>query len=277
MTVFVMRKVVINRLCCFYIDIDMKTTFLSFGGPTKDYHDAVERICRQAYKFELFDRVIGLTEVDLQNDSDFWLKHQDFINSNSRGYGYWLWKPYIIKKTLESMNENDVLLYADCGCELNYEGKPKLLDFINLVKKKHIIGTSAASKDTDYTKMDLTRYLHMEEDVDLLKRNQMAATTLIMVKNESIVELMEQYYEICSNNYHFIDDTPSVEPNFGDFIEHRHDQSVFSLLVKKSNLINYDMDPSYWGCGVEARHNYLNGGIEYPIWTCRNKTGASIV
>lgn len=253
----------------------MKIYFLTFGGPTSEYHHAVERICKQAETFGLFYKVVGLTERDLQNDAELWLKHNDFINSNSRGYGYWLWKPYIIKKTLASMDDGDVLLYADCGCELNYAGKSKLLDLINQVKIKNIIGTSAASTDTSYTKMDLTTHLQMENNIDLLKQNQMAATTLLMVKNELIVDLINEYYEISSNNYHLIDDTPSVENNFCDFIEHRHDQSVFSLLVKKYGLKNYDLDPLYLG-GVESKQNYINNGMEYPIWTCRNKTGVSI-
>ncbi len=91
--------------------------------PTKNYHDSVERICKQAKKMEVFDEIIGLTEKDLQNDENFWLKHNNFIESNLKGYGYWIWKPYIIMKTLEKMNNNDILLYLDCGCELNYLGK----------------------------------------------------------------------------------------------------------------------------------------------------------
>lgn len=254
----------------------MKIYFLSFGGPSNDYHDAVERICKQAESFELFDKIIGLTETDLQNDEEFWTKHKDFITSNPRGYGYWLWKPYIIKKTLESMDRDDILLYADCGCELNYMGKNKLFDFIELVKIKNIIGTSAGSSDYNFTKMDLTKYLQMENNIDLLKIRHMQATTLMMVKNDLIIKLINEYYEIGSNNYHFIDDTPSIETNTCDFIEHRHDQSIFSLLVKKYGLLNYDLNPTDWGYGLPAKNNYLIDGIQYPIWTCRNRTGISI-
>lgn len=254
----------------------MKIYFLSFGGPSNDYHDAVERICKQAESFELFDKIIGLSEKDLQNDEEFWTKHKDFINSNPRGYGYWLWKPYIIKKTLETMDNDDILLYADCGCELNYMGKNKLFDFIQLVKIKNIIGTSAGSSDYNFTKMDLTKYLRMENNINLLKIRHMQATTLMMVKNDLIIKLINEYYEIGSNNYHFIDDTPSIEKNTCEFIEHRHDQSIFSLLVKKYGLINYDLDPTDWGYGSPAKNNYLTNGIQYPIWTCRNRTGFSI-
>ena len=38
--------------------------------------------------------------------------------------------------------------------------------------------------------------------------------------------------------YHNIDDTPSIIPNYPNFKEHRHDQSIFSLLTKKYNLFS---------------------------------------
>jgi hypothetical protein len=37
-------------------------------------------------------------------------------------------------------------------------------------------------------------------------------------------------------DYHNVDDTPSIIPNCPNFHQHRHDQSLFSLLVKKNNL-----------------------------------------
>ena len=32
------------------------------------------------------------------------------------------------------------------------------------------------------------------------------------------------------NDYHFIDDSPSVAEEYPEFIEHRHDQSILDLL-----------------------------------------------
>jgi hypothetical protein len=47
--------------------------------------------------------------------------------------------------------------------------------------------------------------------------------------------LVNEWYEI-SSYYHNIDDSASVMRNFNCFIEHRHDQSIFSLLTKKYNM-----------------------------------------
>ena len=49
----------------------------------------------------------------VKKDEIFWENHSSFIENNKKGYGYWLWKPYIIKKTLEKMKKGDILLYLD--------------------------------------------------------------------------------------------------------------------------------------------------------------------
>lgn len=53
-----------------------------------------------------------------------WRRHMldsQFVNENrgtldqSRGAGFWLWKPYIILKTLHSVKDGDYVMYADAG------------------------------------------------------------------------------------------------------------------------------------------------------------------
>jgi len=66
----------------------------------------------------MFNKIISYNDKDLNNDEEFWKKHGNFIENNKRGNGYWIWKPYIIMKNLDLMNDNDILLYLDCGCEV---------------------------------------------------------------------------------------------------------------------------------------------------------------
>ena len=65
-------------------------------------------------------------------------------------------------------------------------------------------------------------------------------------------EFLTDWYSIACN-YHFVDDSPSIHPNDPSFREHRHDQSIFSLLIKsdkykdtmnkKSNILDKPCDP----------------------------------
>ena len=231
--------------------------FVSFGGPTLNYLEAVERICNQAKNFNIFKEIYKYTDKELKDDNEFWAKHGDFISNNHRGYGYWLWKSYIIKLSLDKIDDNNILLYCDSGCELDIKYISNFNKLIEKTNEKLIIGTYSSSNDILFTKMDTIKYFNMENH-HKLKDNHMQATTLMMKKCDIITSLINEWYDICSNNYHLIDDSPSIEKNFDNFIDNRHDQSIYNLLVKKYNLHNYDMSME-----------------NSPVVTSRNRSGIS--
>lgn len=233
--------------------------FASFGGPSINYLEAVDRICNQARSFNVFREIYKYTDSDLKNDYNFWSKHGDFLSNNHRGYGFWLWKPYIIKITLEKINNEDILLYLDSGCELNINNVNNFYTLLDKTNEKLIIGTYSASNDITFTKMDTIKYFNMENHSKLAD-NHMQAGILMMKKCDIITSLINEWYDICSNNYHLIDDSPSIEKNFDNFIDNRHDQSIYNLLVKKYNLHNYDMT-------IENS----------PIVSNRNRSGISLL
>lgn len=72
--------------------------FITFGAGGQNYIDAGKRLIKQAKSTGYFDKTILYTEKDLKNDKHFWNPHSEFISKNKRGYGYWIWKSYIIKK-----------------------------------------------------------------------------------------------------------------------------------------------------------------------------------
>ena len=242
----------------------MKKYFITFGGPASNYHDAVNKICNQAKKIELFDEIIGYTEKDLQNDQDFWAKHSNFIQNNHRGYGYWIWKSYLILKTLNKMEDNDLLLYLDCGCEINYYARDEMIELFNKMNDKVLVCSSAEGCNIEiYTKMDTINFIENTLDT---KVNMMQAGILLLKKSDIIIKLISEWYNLCSN-YHLINDAQSLSSNVNGFKEHRHDQSILNLLVLKYNLINYDIGTP-WCSG-----NWHNCAKKWPIWTLRNKSG----
>lgn len=206
--------------------------FMTFGSHN-NYIGAAKRLIKQVDDTELFDRTILYTSEDLKNDNTFWKIHKDFIENNKRGYGYWIWKAYLLKKTMDQMKDNDILLYLDCGCEINYKEKIHLSNLFEIVKSDYIIGTPA-SNEKHYNKMDILVYLNMLDEKHLITPQRQSGIILFLVCDKTR-QLVNEWYEI-SLNYHMIDDSPSIHKNFDCFIEHRHDQSVFSLLTKKYNL-----------------------------------------
>ena len=207
--------------------------FITFGGGGPKYIDAGNRLIMQSRKLDLFDDYQLITDADLKNDSEFWEQHKDFISKNKRGYGYWLWKPYIIKKTMEKMNDGDILLYLDGGCELSETQKTKgiMNECFEYVKKDYIIGTLYPDIEMNWCKMDLLIDLNLV-NAPFLKTYQRQGGTNMFLVCQKTKDIINEWYTI-SCNYHLIDDSPSFNKNYSCFREHRHDQSIFSLLTKK--------------------------------------------
>lgn len=216
--------------------------FITFGAGGQNYIDAGKRLVQQAKTTGYFDKTIFYGEEYLKNDKDFWSKHSDFILNNKKGYGYWIWKPYIIKKTMENMKEGDILLYLDGGCEIG-EGNGRygknhtsnMLDYFEYVKNDKIIGTYTCV-EKNWNKMDLLIHLDMQND-DSINKSQHQAGALMLYVCEKTEWLVNLWYNT-GCNYHLIDDSPSINPNLSCFKEHRHDQSIFSLLTKKYKIFS---------------------------------------
>lgn len=206
--------------------------FLAFGGPSSNYHNAATRICKEAKTFHMFDHIVRKTDLDLKGDPTFWNTHGEFIEQNKRGYGHWLWKSYIIKRQLEQMNNGDVLVYADAGCALNLQGKKRLYEYIHMAQhsKNGILGFQLLYIEREWTKMDLIEELKAHDHIE---SGQVMGSALIICKCPESVALVDKWYSIGSQ-YHYIDDSPSIRPNHILFKEHRHDQSIFSILHKQS-------------------------------------------
>jgi hypothetical protein len=227
--------------------------FITFGAGEQNFIDAGNRLVGQAESTGKFDSVRLFTDIDLKDDTEFWPKHSEFILKNRRGYGYWIWKPYLIKRTMDALVDGDILLYLDSGCEIDARFSNHFDKLFDIVKKDYIIGSKVCIERV-WNKMDLIVELDMLDDKHLNSLIRQGGTNMFYVCDKTR-ELVRRWYELACN-YHFIDDSPSILPNLPDFKEHRHDQSIFSLLTKKMGLFSKE-------------------GLGPVIKIYRNKTGTS--
>ena len=238
----------------------MKIHFITFGS--EGFESAVSRICNEAESFDIFDSVKGYNHLN-SFDEEFKNKHMHFINNNRRFYGYAVWKPYIVLKELETMKDGDILLYCDAGCELKATGKKRMFEYIDIVKESSlgVLGFQLNHLERCWSKMDLINHLKADNFLDTFQIN---STAFFIRKCEYSTTLFKRWYEI-AHNYHLIDDSPSVIPNHPEFNEHRHDQSVFSLLCKTMHA-DYIPDETYI-----VENNQVVWKPEYPIWASRRR------
>jgi hypothetical protein len=137
---------------------------------------------------------------------------------------------------MEKMNNGDILLYLDAGCEIDVKKKEQFINYFELVKEELLIGTLARYNEKFLTKADLFLELNLLDD-EYLNTIQHQAGVLLFLVCDKTRNLVNEWYDIgCT--YHNIDDSPSNTNTIICYKEHRHDQSIFSLLTKKYNLFS---------------------------------------
>ena len=211
--------------------------FLTFGTP--DYKKQLDRISHEASLFEMFNTITAASLSDL--DNDFMRKHSMFMQNNPRGYGFWIWKPQIVLQKLREINDGDVLVYADSGCNLNYHGKDRMNEYIEYAKSRSNTGVVCFQmpphKEKCYTKLAVFDYLKAHQYADYF---QIHATSFIIRKCGLSMSLVTDWSNM-TQMYNYIDEHDRML-QIREFIDFRHDQSIWSILNRLygSYVINTD-------------------------------------
>lgn len=210
------------------------------------------------------DRIIKYSSKDVpQSYKNF---HKD-IFSYKQGAGLWLWKPYLIDKTLREMAEGEWLFYVDSATV-----------FIRPVS--HLI-RCAQENNTDvmlYELPLLDRQFTKKECYDALgltnySQNQTLATFLLLKNTAKTRVFVQEWLGLCEQE-------PLLAPKnfygggeFPDFFAHREDQSLLSLLRMKHGLPVF-RDCSDYG---ETPHMYFSKAYAYVPKTYPNSDYPTIL
>jgi len=181
-----------------------------------------------------FDKVICASPRDL--DKEFRLKHKNLLRYYHRGGGYWVWKPYIIRKVLATLKKEDFLFYVDADHYVTEAIEP----LIKLMLKWNqdllpFEGVLPNSKEICWNKRDLLLAMDCDRPEFFNTPNIRAASSLWKGDSSFALKFLDEWMSYAENE-HFLTDIPSKTLNYPEFLEHRHDQSIYSLLVKKHGL-----------------------------------------
>jgi hypothetical protein len=229
------------------------------------YVKASSNLRKMAIEYDIFDsiQVYGLN--DIKEDLEF-KQHLPFLQ-NRRGFGYWIWKPYIIWKKLCSIPENDILVYLDSCSSLNIEGKPRFMEYIDIVKTNNS-GNMFIEMDSiiqDWCKMDTIFRLNAQS---IQTEKEVVPGVIFTMNNKKNRKLFKSVFDIIRSDYHLVDDSPSIIPNVATFHEHRHDQSIFSIIVRQhySDSVYSNIFDEFYFEGLNPKFKRE----DYPIWIHSN-------
>lgn len=248
----------------------MNLHLVSFGS-SYNYKGANKRLYNQATQWKdqdapVFESVNIFDESELiNNHQPFCQTHVHHINCNPRGFGYWIYKSYLISHVMKSLPEDDIVVWIDSGCQLNYEALPRLKEYVDMANTSGIVCFDVGMPEQQWTKMD-TMHRILGESRDHFNTGQLISGIVFWKNNQFNRDLVNEWYQLCmADNYIYATDVASKIPNQPMFVEHRHDQSILSLLIKKHGKYMPLKDETYF-------KNWHVDGKDYPIWATRNNS-----
>jgi len=216
-----------------------------------------ENLKLSALYSKFFDEITVFTPNDL--DEHFKIQFNQIL-SFGRGGGYWLWKPYFLKKAMDNINDGDILIYLDAGCMVNIKGRKRFEDYID-----QLINDQSGSllfhlhfKEYQYTKQEIFNYFRSNEA--MVQSGQRISGIILFRKCANSVTIVEKWLQAVYDDPWLFTDYLLLPQRVG-FIENRHDQSVLSMITKIHNATSIP-DETYF-------LDFEKEGGRFPFWATR--------
>lgn len=164
------------------------------------------------------------------------------IKLSERGSGYWAWKPFIIQKKIEDIPEGDVVFYCDVGRIFPYKRIEYRIDCYldwmshhnqDMMPGIHIPWKGPMAK---WTKRDAFIAMGMDRE-EVYQAAPIQASFSIWRNTQKSRQIIHEWMNAASQRALISDDADvSKFPELPIYHDHRHDQSLLSLVCLKHDI-----------------------------------------
>lgn len=202
------------------------------------------------HNMHCFDEILALGPNDLE--AKFLQRWDPFMKKHNRGYGYWIWKPQVVRQGLQSIGHGDFLFSMDGGQCLRQNARESLLSacLTLLCSKYDVMLFSSLLPEKEWNKRSIynivRKYTHPEEDPPAPpetwaftpNEDQSMGGFALIRKTPATVKFIDMWLHLATmdNGRNLIDDEDTSK-EYPCFKEHRHDQSLLSLLGKSLDVV----------------------------------------
>lgn len=244
----------------------MKTIFITAGLGSEKFHLASKRLISQISCLDFFDTTVCVDERMLRKVyPSLFETYSDDELFYSKGFGYYSWKSILVNSAVKGYwGKFDLVVYMDAGCEVLPGRRTKRI-FKELSQKALETGCAAFAIKTPELQYSKSAVVQLFPELPFRKlENQIQSGTLFVSTNEKGSSLACQWSQMVMSDPKLTNDLLGRERD--DFIAHRHDQSIFSLLFKTQGFVEERTLIPY------PRQSFVSKlrAVRYPIWWARN-------
>jgi hypothetical protein len=242
--------------------------FVSFGAGRKGYGSALKRLRREIERLDpdacvwLFDESSVGDEIEGLD-----LSFSDFATTHPRGYGLWVWKPWLILEVMKKARDSDVVFYLDAGCTVHSSSlsRDQFEKYLFHLRNQGFLFFQLDLPEYEWTKRDVFKHFDMD-DPDVSSGQVLAGIQGYLVNSESRRFVREWLYACTLDSGRLLWDENLDHNEDHRFIEHRHDQSVLSCLVKRKAILTIPDETFHFP-------KWNKDGDKFPFWATRKMSG----
>jgi hypothetical protein len=180
-----------------------------------------------------------------------------------KGGGYYFWKAPLILHHLEQSKDGDFIVYADVDRK---DHNSKWL--MNLLQFMHQSNTSLALYEMDllerqYNKRDAYQYYCGANQDPVKDSTRQYGSSFVVIRNTPNILSFLNDWQDGMTHYTMLNDRPSKLEDVEDFVHHKHDQSLLSVLLKCHHAQAYQERLAFEGA------NKNSSSTDWPVHVFR--------
>ena len=188
------------------------------------------------------DKIIFLTDNDLKSTNTYVNNREIFDGEKG---GFYAWKPWAINYAFEQLEENDILIYHDCGKGIKYKNFFKPIKLISYIRENDIlpgINIPTYGRCDKWTHAECFKLMGCDNEF-YYSTPQIETAVLGFKKSEKSRLILKEWMSYCLNKDVIQSPPKNLKPHQREgFIEHRWDQSVLTNLAKKYKIKPIELD-----------------------------------
>lgn len=210
---------------------------LTYGS--ERFRRSRERLGRAAAATGAFARVWVATPDDIT--PAFRASHADVLR-RARGGGYWAWKPHLLQRVVgERLAHGGVVVYIDSGCVVN--GPPTR--YIAAAARAGSLAFRLTHPSAHWTKGAAFAGADMPPEA-WGAAPQLVGTAFAVRRDPLNVYLLGEWAALMRRADVATDDAVAGVPAPPGFVDHRHDQAVWSLLLYRAGGPGVGLEDETW-------------------------------
>jgi hypothetical protein len=222
-----------------------KVRHITFGTP--NFASALRQLRSTAAEFGV--KTYAYTSAH-PRVADLARRHPQIMRER-RGGGYWLWKPAIILDALENSDDGTLVMYTDAAMHMIADPRPMLVCALDypIMLFEHTFPVPAGPISfpmAEWTKRDA--FVLLGADTSALHAQQQLMSGVQIYRNNPATRDFLQEVIGAMGDARVLTDIPNTQglDNLPGFHEHRHDQSILSIVAWRHKLPHFP-DPTQWG------------------------------